>query len=142
MSIPWPRSCGSCLRGRVELLGVPCHQGDGIQEVVLVEWLPENWHACRPDRASGEVVVGGDEDDREPPAPLAQLFFHFESADTGQADVHDRAVGLAVLSQIRFAGLEQVHFVTVRAQRPAHGTSDVRVIVNHDECQMDPLMAM
>ena len=112
------------------------HLRDGVEEIVFVQRLPEYWHARRAHRARGEIVMSGDEDDREPSAALAQLFFHFEPVHAGQTDINDCAIGFAVVRQIRFSRLEQMHFVTVGAQRTADGTPDIRVIVNDNECQL------
>jgi hypothetical protein len=112
------------------------HLRDGVEQIAFVQRLPEYWHAGRADGSGGEIVVSGDEDDRDPSAALAQLFFHFEPVHAGQADINDRAIGFAMLRQIRFSRLEQMHLVTVGAQRTAYGTTDIRVIVNDNECQL------
>ena len=112
------------------------HLRDGVEQIAFVQRLPEHWHAGRADGSGGEIVMSGDEDDRDPSAALAQLFFHFEPVHAGQADIDNRAIGFAVPRQVRFSRLEQMHFVTVGAQRTADGTPDIRVIVNDNECQL------
>lgn len=112
------------------------HLRDGVEQIAFVQRLPEYWHARRAHRACGEIVMSGDEDDRDPSAALAQLFFHFEPVHAGQADIDNRAIGFAVPRQVRFSRLEQMHLVTVGAQRTADGTPDIRVIVNDNECQL------
>jgi hypothetical protein len=75
---------------------------DSFEEIVFVERLLQNRHGRLQSCAPGEVIVRRDEDDRELPAPLSHLFFHLETADAGQTDVDDGAVGVAVLREIRF----------------------------------------
>ena len=112
------------------------HLRDGLEQIAFVQRLPEYWHARRAHGARGEIVMSGDEDDWDPSAALAQLFFHFEPVHAGQADIDNRAIGFAMLRQIRFSRLEQMHLVTVGAQRTADGTPDIRVVVNDNECQL------
>jgi len=112
------------------------HLRDGVEQIAFVQRLPEYRHARRAHRARGEIVMSGDEDDRDPSAALAQLFFHFEPVHAGQADINDCAIGFAVLCQVGFSRLEQMHLVTVGAQRTADGTPDIRVVVNDNECQL------
>jgi len=107
-----------------------------VEQIALVQRLPEYGHAGRADGSGGEIVVSGDEDDRDPSAALAQLFFHFEPVHAGQADINDCAIGFAVLCQVGFSRLEQMHLVTVGAQSTADGTPDICVVVNDNECQL------
>ena len=105
-------------------------------QVMLVEWLLEHRHRCRQKRAPGQIVVGGDEDHREAAPRLAQPFFDLESTDTGKADIDDGAVGRAGLREIRFAGFEQVHFVTEGAQGTPDCAADIHVVIDDDQCQV------
>jgi hypothetical protein len=74
--------------------------------------------------------MSGDEDDRDVPAAASHSLFHLETAHPGEADVDDGAVGVEVVREIGFSGLEKMDFMSVRAERSPHGMANIHVIVN------------
>ena len=110
--------------------------GDGIEQSLLVEGLPNQWaRDARRRCAHRHVVSCGDEDDGQRPAFVAELLFELQAAETRQRNVEDRAVGVAAVCEVRLSRLEQVNLVPVRAKQTSDRPTNMQVVVDKNENQ-------
>ena len=82
-----------------------------------------------------EAVPGGDEDDRDVPAALAQLAGHREAVEVGEHDVEDDEVGIASGGEVERGGSVggHRHLETGEPERGREQLTDVRLVLDDEQ---------
>ena len=81
------------------------------------------------------LVLRGHEYDRRPEPSSPDPLFQLETADPGQPDIDDEAVGVVLILEVCLSRFERMDEVAVRTEQPADCTTNVLVVVDDDKGQ-------
>ena len=109
---------------------------NSIEKTGILERLPEApTFGLLDGCGEARLVLRSHEDDRRMQPSSPDPLFQLETADPGQADIDDEAVGVVLILEVCLSRFERMDEMAVRTEQPADCTSNVLVVVDDDKGQ-------